>query len=1425
MGRREDLIQLLGEFLARIRESGDPEQALAPSATAVAADLARSMDEESSWDIEARLLLGWLTWYRAEALPAEQRRTALDDALEILGPIATGIGVLEFPEPLLPALADRVVPTLGELLEYARLNRDTRTLSNAIDCLAHVLAATPEGRPEFAYRLSMLGGALLIRYQQAGDREDLDGALTAARRSARLGAGDRDLDAYLLNLCGILKTRYALTRNAADLDEAVDAGRRAVAAARAENQSAALTNLNGALLDRFELTGRPEDLSDGIDLARRAVALADPADPHRPAILHNLAKALHESVDHGGPAEDLAEAEQAARQAVRAGAGHPDEEMFLSNLVRVLRAKFERTGGGEDLDEAIMAERRLVSITRVPNVGRLLTLAAHLADRFDRDAELTDLEEMVTLNRRAVEAEPDSAMTLVSLATVLLAWYARTRAVADLDETIAVARRAVELAGPADPSGRANALRLLERALWTLFELSGESGDLDEVVATRRALVEATPAGDAERAQRLSRLGQGLLLRFEKDERTETLDEAVDTMRAALRAAASETDRWYRRADLCGVLIARYTRRDSRSALDEAADIARDAAGQPTDDAPAGVLLNFAHVLDQRARVAGALDDLDTAIAFVRRAASATAGVRQPGAAGAQPYVQLLASDIWPDTWPERTAGQGPEHADVVRLLGAYVMRRFEWTEVLADVDEAIRIRREQLARTAGDVEQAKRLMSLSYALKARFTRSGEPADLDEAVETGQRAMELDPGNAAYLTSTSNTLHARAGLRGDVVDFDDAVAVARRAAEASTGANGPGAWANLAAMLLGRAERNPYSTDLDESLAAARHAVAIGERAEFDRPKWLFALAQVLNTWIRRATRPSGRPGESDADRDGVEAARSEALGVIAELVHATTAPPRLRVRGAVMGALLAVDGRLPGTDDPTLAADLLETVVRLGPEIATRRMSHREQREAIGMVADLADNAAAVALAAEDRPAAQRVVRALSLLEAGRSVLLNQLMDVRGDLTDLRRVRPQLAERFTALRDFLDAATDPVARTRDGTDRIGAATELAATLREIRTLDGFASFALPPTEDELLAAAGEGPIVSFTLAYHGTALLLTKDGITSLPLPGVTQLAVIDRVNAFYVALDEAYDPAADRVAAQRTLTDVLKWLWDTVTGPVLDALGYRATPADGTPWPRLWWAPGGYLGLLPLHAAGHHDDPDAARTVMDRVVSSYTPTVRTLRHARQRRMATAPDRSLIVAMPTTPGQAELRNVRTETELLAEILPGPLVLTEPDRPRVLAELPTSRIAHFACHGSYAIENPESSGLLLRDHERNPLTVGEVSAVNLDGAQLAYLSACHTAVNTAQGLRDEALHLAGALQAAGFPQVVGTLWEVDDEVAVDITGDFYRGLRAPDTESLHLGGAARSLHRAVRAQRDEYPGTPSLWASHLHFGT
>lgn len=409
----------------------------------------------------------------------------------------------------------------------------------------------------------------------------------------------------------------------------------------------------------------------------------------------------------------------------------------------------------------------------------------------------------------------------------------------------------------------------------------------------------------------------------------------------------------------------------------------------------------------------------------------------------------------------------------------------------------------------------------------------------------------------------------------------------------------------------------------------------------------------------------------------------------------------------------------------------------------------------------------------------------------------------------------------------------------RPVTIAIGPPSRLSALLTRIRGLDEFGSFLLPPDPAELLRHAEAGPIVVLNVSkYSSDALLVTTAGVTRLPLPELTLDESRDRITAFVEALQDAHDPEVEprrRIDAQDTLDEVLGWLWDAAVRPILDQLGHRSTPAEGEPWPRVWWIPVGLMGLLPLHAAGHHRSPataDGRPTAMDRVISSYTPTIRALGFARERDSGSvaATDPALIVAMPTTPGLDQpLHHAAREAGLVKAHLPGSVLLIEspdtveaPSKAAVLAKLADCAVAHFACHGSDHPDDPSRSMLLLRDHGTDPLTVGDIAPIRLTKARLAYLSACRTALSTASQLVDEAIHLTTAFLLAGYPHVVGTLWEIDDSLAATIADDFYAALITAETFETSV--TAHALHRAVRSARDKLPRTPSLWAGYVHTG-
>ncbi|MEU8715246.1 CHAT domain-containing protein [Streptomyces sp. NPDC048663] len=106
-------------------------------------------------------------------------------------------------------------------------------------------------------------------------------------------------------------------------------------------------------------------------------------------------------------------------------------------------------------------------------------------------------------------------------------------------------------------------------------------------------------------------------------------------------------------------------------------------------------------------------------------------------------------------------------------------------------------------------------------------------------------------------------------------------------------------------------------------------------------------------------------------------------------------------------------------------------------------------------------------------------------------------------------------------------------------------------------------------------------------------------------------------------------------------------------------------------------------------------------------------------------------------------------------------------------------------------------------------------------ARHLPHAQLAVLLACHT--TRTDRLPDEAVHLASAFQTAGYPQVVGALWEATDPVSVRLTELLYPALRTYG-RGLDVTDTARAVHRIVRKLRAQHPGAPRVWAPYVHTG-
>ncbi|NEB35793.1 CHAT domain-containing protein [Streptomyces sp. SID14515] len=1186
----------------------------------------------------------------------------------------------------------------------------------------------------------------------------------------------------------------------------------------------------------------PESVEKAIELGRAVPAELAEDVAERRSVLSDLGGLLQTRYHQTGDFAFLQEAVENVTEAYLLAYESPaDSASYANNIGMLLHTAFQQNQDRETLADAVDWSRTAVDEEPSPKKAFYLgNLVVALRTEFTVTKDLAPLAEAVEHARAAVECSPDDVLTARSLhflGVVLRDWSRGTGDTEVVEEAVDAARRAVE-STPAGSPDVLERLRLLAYLLDDRYRARGVRDDLAELLRVRRTLAANTPVTHPRHSRNLDELtaterdwaaltgeppewtggwehadGEAEMIgryaaEFQRTRDPALLDRAIELGRMmAAGTPAGHPRRCTRLDHFATALATRGEELGDRAALAEAVAVEREAVACTPVGHPLRVqfLGNLAVNLNAWFRATGDLAHVMDAIDVARRTAEATA-----------------------------TAGQG-DHPRSLGILAVVLHNRFRVTGELRVLSEAVDHARESVRLGANLVAgQAQRLSNLGAMLSDRFTRTGGASVLDEAIAAHRAAVDVtaddDPERAGRLANLGGVLGMAYNRFGDRNALRDAI-TARRASVAATPEDSPhrpGYIASLATALadwctnpiapaaptghsahaIARQDPpgppgsptppdlakplnspeppgspNPLDSQvLAEAVALARSVARRPEQDAYSRAGLLISVANVLALGFRHL-------GDDDA--------LTEALGCYREAAASTGSPAESRAEGAGRWGDLAAEA---GQFD--VAAEGYAAAVRLLPRLAGRRLDREDAQYWLGRFAGVAADAAACALAAGDE------VSAVTLLESGRCVLAAQALDSRGDLSDLRELAPELAERFRTLTAEFETDTT--------SDRVALADELDAVTDRIRALPGMERFLRPPLLTDLTAQAHEGPIVYVNVSRHRCdALILTADGVRSLRLDGLSEQAVGHRVRALHSAFAEG------RMAAEQTIHDTLGWLWDTVAGPVLGELGLTAKPAADGPWPRIWWAPVGALSLLPLHAAGHHRD--GGPTLLDRVVSSTTPTVRALGHARAGRRDDRTDpRLLVVAMPHTPDAPDLPGAAVEADHLAALVPDATVLVGADATRdaVLDALSAGGWAHFACHGYSDPDNPSDSHLALHDHGSAPFRVLDLSRLRLRNAEFAFLSACDTA-RTAVRLSDEAIHPLAAFQIAGFSQVVGTLWRVDDAVAPAFSRQIYGELTADRSGTLC---ASAAVHRAVGRLRTTYPNLPSVWAAHVHAG-
>lgn len=1000
-------------------------------------------------------------------------------------------------------------------------------------------------------------------------------------------------------------------------------------------------------------------------------------------------------------------------------------------------------------------------------------LSSCLMKRLDVSEDSNTLSEALRFGEMCVtftsSTDPQRFHRLYSLAALRTLHWGQALEPLDL-ERLTLAIDTWEAARKIIPDGHTtmeyNLLCTLYKLYQKRFERNKDIKDLDLGIELRRSVVYMTPLENEEFSCNIRHISESLQLRFQHTNDLSSLDQAVHEMERAVKATPANHPHAITHLIAEGELLGdRYDLKEQREDIDKAIDIAkRVVRATPEGDPGRGHRLHqLGERLGLRFQQTGEISDLHCAI---------------------EENIKSVAAI--PEDDPDRS---GP-----LNCLAIWLGRRFGLEGSMNDLTYAVSNARLAVDITGpGHRRYGMNSNTLANLLSDLYARTANPRVLDEAIKAAEAALEEcsedAPQRPCRLGGLSGRLNERYLLEKSPKDLDRAIMLSKTSV-LSTPENHPHLFAHLDEY----AQRLESRFAIENNIDDLNEAIDVSLRALEATPKPHFHTADIF-TILGRLTKARYDLLKKPDDY-------GNALSYFQQAWDCSNTSASTRVKAASnAGDLLA------SRSNWTEAAQFLQGAVELLPQVSPRRLDHVDKQFGLAEFSGLASRAAASVLSAGRCP-----YEALRLLEIGRNMIAGYLLEMRTDVFGLDQLNGELAEKFIRLRDELDIGLTSRSLELDGDlsswearnrRRQRADQEFQDVIQKIREIPGLSNLGVP-TADEMQAEAVHGPLVVInTSPYRCDAFIIEQQEI---------RLERLENLKLEDITM---------KVAMLRTmnLISVMEWSWDTIAQPILSALRLNQPITDGK-WRRMWWILTGPLTHLPIHAAGHHSQGNSC-TVLDRVISSYASSVKSILHDRRRSLQHNEDTSgrnaVLLSMPKTPSESELKFAVTEVaevERFCPILKLKAVKPKPYKDDLLSHLKSCEIFHFAGHGISDSSEPSKSRLCLLDWKDDPLTVGDLREINLRATSpwLGYLSACSTGQIRAEKLVDESIHLVNACQIAGFRHVVGTLWEVSDEWCVEAAKNFYGYLRQHEITDASI---ATALHMSIRALRDKAMVKPS----------
>ncbi|PKK41188.1 hypothetical protein CI102_15103 [Trichoderma harzianum] len=995
---------------------------------------------------------------------------------------------------------------------------------------------------------------------------------------------------------------------------------------------------------------------------------------------------------------------------------------------------------------------------------------------------------------------------------------------------------------PNDSGDRSNILHKLGVVLRDRSRLTGSFEDFKTATSYFQEAVESMPVSHPDRKRRLCNLAMQRFDIYYKTTIPTTEEEvaAISALQAAVDATLpQDPDRAVMLNNLGLVLLQRGRASDSPHDLRKAVQKLQEAvdatpANHHDHDERSELLDMLGNLLLDEYKKTRTIDDLDGAIKGFRDAVEAT-----PMAHSDRPR-RLSNLGVWlsekysltskPKDLEEAiilsqqavdtTPLQSSLRAEVLSNLGIRLSERYRQAGHQDDLNEAIRHLRDATSTCtppSKDLDRAGLYTNLGLLLYHKYNTTQEMDHLDQAIDCCQKAVDVTPDGAKVrakvLTHLGIMLGARYKRTEVPQDLEDAISRSLQAVEEKSDHPDTAACLNNLALHLGtKYDKTRNFGILEETIRYHKKAMEGTPQDHSDYAIWANNLGMRLAELYERT--------QSEEDLESAVSNLTEAVTMNAGL-------PIERIMAArSLGAAMIDKSRwVEALDTYNIAFQVLQT-------LHLRALPRTDQQWILGNLSGLSSNAASCILQVK-RPASE----ALQFLEASRCVIAGFAINSRTDVTELRAKDQDLCNKYESCRDVISRWERYQEAIPDGLNKMNSQDsvslpeklkELGDIEKRIRQIPGLQRFQLPLSSQEMMDLAKRGPIITLNVSkIRSDAIIVTSTDIWPIHLPGLHQDRV-DKISAVFLGArprsfrDTAVMSTGDTtwISEKERLQEDLLWLWKCCVCPVLDEV-------DDLKPKRVWWSAGGSAGRLPFHAAGDHSRNSNSNTI-SRVVSSYTSTLKALKYSMEMPGSKASTgRMLLIDMPETPGYDDLNTTHEVAVITSQFGHRVTHLKSCSKSDVIANLSNSKFVHFACHGTSDPHDPSESGLVLLEEDAPALlTIGELDRINMQNAEIAYLSACSTAELSVGELLDEAIHISNSFQMLGFKHVVGTMWSADDHAAGVVARQFYTQLLGGDEEDQDEHQVAQVLHRAVCNFRKKAGVREDilLWGSFIHIG-